>query len=201
MRLGATAVVAVLLSTTLLYAGLRAVERTPSRARGPAALALLAWYAATVAFGPRFFLYSDLALLAGAVSGACLIALAVRSPESLIVFCVAAATADVVSYSGGVTERIIEAYRLSNSDLLLSLMVTAPVEGELRPIVGVGDLVITGTVFAVLGRALRPAVAVYLAPVSGLLAALFVGLWIGGIGAVPFIAATTIAYVLWSRRS
>jgi hypothetical protein len=201
MRIGGTAILTLLVSTALVFLGVRAIDRASSQTRLPVTLSFLVWYALTLAFGPRFFLYSDAILLAGAVAASSLIAQAVRSPESLVVFCVAAAVADVLSYSGGLTERIVEAYRLSDNDLLLSLMVTVPVAGELRPIVGVGDLIITGTVFSVLDRARHPPLATFFAPVSGLLVALIVGLLTGGIGAIPFIAATTIGYVLWSRRS
>jgi len=69
-----------------------------------------------------------------------------------------------------------------------------------RPIVGIGDLAILAALFTGFSDVGFRGWLPFVVPLIGLLLALGVGLLVGGTPALPFIAGTTVVYVLWRRK-
>jgi hypothetical protein len=113
----------------------------------------------------------------------------------LIIFSIAASAADLYSYTRGATARISDNYQDGSSDLLTYLMISLPIEGRIQPLIGIGDLFIISTIYFALVRLAYKGPQLLLAPLSGLLIAIVIGLMVGGIFGIPFIAATTILYM------
>lgn len=160
-------------------------------------------YAAVLVTRPGGWLLPDVAVFVMALLLGSSLGLLIKSPVALASFCMAAAVADIVSFSAGPTARLIDAFRDDSSDLLRYLCLSLPLDGRLRPIVGIGDLIILATLFFAFRRLGHRGAGALAAPVAGLLLALVVGLVLGGsIFAVPFMAATSLVY-LWmaGRRS
>ena len=104
-----------------------------------------------------------------------------------------------ISYLGGVTAALSHAFQ-HGSNLLPYLCLSFPVHGRLRPVVGIGDLVVITAVYLALRRLGHNGLLAFTGPFAGLALALAIGLLIGGVFAIPFIAATTSAY-LWFVRA
>lgn len=107
---------------------------------------------------------------------------------------------DVLSFGRGMTRQLIDGYRSGSSDLLRYLVVAMPSDDGLRPLVGVGDLLILGVCFvalaAVTGRPPRAAATL----LAGLAVGLVVGLSGAGTAGVPFIAGATLLELWRSSR-
>jgi len=84
---------------------------------------------------------------------------------------------------------------------VLSLMAFSVVlKGKICPIVGLGDFVFIGIYFIALRQIGVGSWAQFIAPTVGLLCALSVGVLVGGIYAIPFMAAVVIGYLFFSHR-
>jgi hypothetical protein len=148
---------------------------------------------------PPVGLASNALVLAGAAGGVLLLA-GRLTPPAVLAFLIVASLADLLSFSGGLTRRITDAYRSGASDLLLHLSLVAPFRGRTIPIVGIGDLFVVGAGAAgLIASGWRwPAAAAVIA--AGLVAALLFGIWRGGAPAVPFIAGAVGVALLLARR-
>jgi hypothetical protein len=192
------------LATAVTLAGVLIVVAMAMRVgrhrRGPVlAIGLVAAFLVALVWHPPVGGVSNLLVLAGGVGGATLLARALTEPRAVVVFLVVASLVDVLSFSDGLTRALIDGYRSGESRLLLHLTLVAPIEGQWAPIVGVGDLFISGAAGAALVRFDRPFWHVLAVLWAGLLLALGVGLWRGGVAAVPFIAFAVAVYA-WPRR-
>lgn len=160
-------------------------------------LAILAFgsYALLLLFKPDYWILINVVVLSVAGIGGSGLGLIVSSKVSLITFCIVASVVDIYSATQGATSNIVDNYREGSSDLLRYLAISMPVDGAVRPIVGIGDFLIMSVVYFVLLRLGYSQMALVLAPLSGLVLAILVGLLVGGIFAIPFIAATTILFL------
>jgi hypothetical protein len=144
---------------------------------------------------PENWVLIDVVVLSVAGIGGSGLGLFIRSKSSLITFCIVASVVDIYSATQGVTSNLADAYREETSDLLRYLVISMPVGGSVEPIVGIGDFFIISAICFVLVRLGYNRSQLLLAPLSGLLLAIIVGQLVGGIFAIPFIAATTIVYL------
>jgi hypothetical protein len=108
---------------------------------------------------------------------------------------------DVFSFSGGLTAKIIADYQQGRNLLLQYLSLVAPLPDRITPIVGIGDLIILGSIYYAFPKIGLHGAGAFLFPLGGLLIALGVGLLIGGIYALPFIGGATILYLVIKGRS
>lgn len=124
----------------------------------------------------------------------------IRERSTLIVALLSAAAADLVSSlaAGGLTRRIVED-AARGGRLLEYMTVSVPYAGGVLHVIGFGDLVVLAIVILGLrnqGVGWLPAFAV---PFAGFLLALIFGLFIGwGVPGLPFLAATTLAFLYTS---
>jgi hypothetical protein len=160
-----------------------------------ATIAAVAMYAAVLVIRPSAVLVLNAAVLLVAMLLGSSLGTLIRGRIGLVSFSVAAAIVDITSYLGGVTATLNQSFAHGTSQLLPYLCVSVPVQGRLRPIVGIGDLVIVAALYFALRRLGHSGVLMFLAPVAGLWLALATGLLVGGVFAIPFIATTTLSYV------
>lgn len=187
-------------ATTSVWLGVLAVARLSARTSGWVAAPVLALYAVMCVVRPPVLWLSDALVFGAAVMAATLIARGIGSAGALVAFAITAGIADFVSFSFGVTKMILAANR-SGGGLLRYLAISVPLpDGRIAPIVGIGDLIILGVLMAVM-RKLGWGRASLLVPAGGLAAALAVGLAVGGIYAVPFMAAAVVGYAMvWGGK-
>lgn len=200
MTLAAVAFAVCLLAGAVLFVGTRPLERLRPGVLAAVTSVTAAAYAALLVVRPANVLLADLAVLASALVLGSALGSMLRGSVGLVSFCITAAVADVVSSHSGATARIVEGYRQGTSNLLQYLSLSAPVEGRIRPIVGIGDLVVLACIYFALRRLGHRGALAFAAPLSGLLLALVVGLVFGGATALPFIAATTLAGLWLAAR-
>jgi hypothetical protein len=193
------ALLTVLAASALVCVGVAQALRIAPRPRLVLAIALLTGYSGVCVWQPGAWWFADAALLLAAAAGGLLIGRFLGSTGAVVAFCVTIAVVDLFSFGGGLTRHIMESYREGESRLLLYLTVSVPYGGAVRPIAGVGDLLILASLFSALVRLGHSKLRAFLVPTAGLTAALLVGLVRGGVAALPFVAVVTILYVLWSK--
>jgi hypothetical protein len=196
MKLAAIAFAVCLMSAAILCLASRFVEKLRFSRLSLLSLPALAAFTAVLALRPRSFLLADVIILAAAVFAGSLLGSVLRGYSGAASFLVAAAIADVVSSVSGATARLSRAFRQGGSSLLRYLGIALPLEGRVVLIIGVADLMILATVYFVLRRLGKSGPWMFIAPLIGLLLAVVAGLVFGGVAAIPFIAAATLAY-LW----
>ena len=191
----------ILASSVLLYIGVVTIGWLQFRDRVLVTLTMTLTYVLVLRVEPSWWWVSNAAVIAMAVVVGAMLGSTLHSRAAVVAFCVAAAVVDVLSFSGGLTRTIVESYRSGDSRLLAYLSVAFPVGGSVRPIVGIGDLVIVAGLFAGFGHLRFSGWLPFAVPVGGLLLALGLGLAIGGAPALPFIAVATVVYVLsrWNQ--
>lgn len=187
VALGATTLACI---TTVALAGL--LRRIGGRGEAGLAAALLAVYGGLLVVRAEGWYLVDVVVVAASGAAGVLVARLVPSRPALVSFCVVAAIVDVMSFSGGFTAAIVEAHRSGTSDLLRYLAISAPSAGAVRPAVGIGDLIIVATAFSAMTRLGYSTLAAAGGPSLGLIVAVPVAFWSGGIWGIPFIAAGTL---------
>jgi hypothetical protein len=183
-----------------LYAGTRLTHHLTRPWLWRAFVIILAAYAILLQTQVSPWLISDCAVLLMALLAASTIGLTLTSSLALVAFCITAGIVDFFSFSGGLTAEIIADYAQGHRLLLQYLSITVPLSGQIVPLIGIGDLIILGSVYYVLPQLGYNGWLIFLAPLVGLLSALIVGLLIGGKYAIPFIGGATCVYLLcWVR--
>jgi len=190
----------ILASSALLLVGVLTIGWLQFRDRVLVTAVVALSYALVLNLEPHWWWVSNAAVITIAAAAGVMIGSTLRSRQAVIAFCVAAAIVDVLSFSGGLTRSIVESFQSGDSHLLMHLSVAFPVGGTVRPIVGIGDLVILAGLFSSLCHLRFRGWLPFVVPVAGLVLALGVGLAIGGAPALPFIAAATVAFVLARRN-
>lgn len=138
-------------------------------------------------------------LLLGTAIGS-LLSSTIASKAALWAFLISASLIDLLSFSGGLTRRILEAAENGNSAILSFLTISLSVEGSTRYVLGIGDLAIFGAVYLALRNLGQGRAIAFVAPLLGLSAAIVWGSFAGGVSAIPFIAVTTLASLAFRDR-
>ena len=71
-----------------------------------------------------------------------------------------------------------------------------PIDGKIVPLLGIGDLFVLGIILQSLNKIGLESWFVSLIPIAGLLIALFLGLMVHGIYALPIMGGVTILFLL-----
>lgn len=204
MAMGNTAIyliifVAILVACLLVFAGtLLATKLNRLPLFSATALVLVIYLAFYLLQVRNWVVLSGLVLVTAVLVGAC-IGRTVSSETALVALCTAAAVADLVSFSFGLTHVILSSYAGGRSRLLLYLTFSVPIRSHVVPLVGIGDFIILGAIFPGLRKLGYTLSEAFLAPVTGLMIAVMVGLLVNGIFALPFIAGAVIGYILIKR--
>jgi hypothetical protein len=190
----------VILTAIVLYTGTQLTGRFKRRWLWGALAIGVAVYIVLLRTQTAAWLVSDIVVILVSLLAASAIGLTLSSSSALIVFCITAGIVDFFSFSGGLTDKIITDYQQGQNLLLQYLSITIPLNGRLLPIIGIGDLVILGSIYYALRQLGHDSWLAFLFPLGGLLTALTLGLWLGGIYALPFIGGATIFYLFWTER-
>ncbi len=189
-----------IVAAVALHLGTRWTTRLAPRTLLALTALALALYAALLAIRPASVALADLAVFAVALLTGSALGRLVNARAALVPMCIAAAVADIASFEFGATGRLIRSFERGTSNLLQYLCLSLPLRGHTIPVVGIGDLLILTALYAGMRRLGYRGLPALLAPLAGLLLAVVVGLFAGAIFAIPFIAATTIAYLWWADR-
>lgn len=185
-----------ILASVLVYTISRQLAKLTSRSVAIGAVASFGLYGLFLFMKPDNWILIDVVVLCIGAIGGSGVALFLNSKPSLITFLIVASAADLYSFTQGATSRISDSYQDGSSDLLTYLVISLPTEGQLQPLIGIGDLFIVSSICFALVRLGYVGAQVLLAPLSGLLLAIVIGLMVGGVFGIPFIAATTILYLV-----
>jgi hypothetical protein len=140
-------------------------------------------------------------MLFSAASFCVLIGRGIKTVPSIVSFSIAGSIADIVSFNWGPTHFFMKAAEQLNPASLLNLMAFSIVfKGSICPIVGLGDFIFIGIYFIALRQIGAGSWAQFIIPTAGLLGALVVGVLVGGIYAIPFMAAVVIGYLFFTHR-
>jgi hypothetical protein len=184
----------------LTYLVSRNMARLTNRMVITFAVAALVAYSVFLFLKPGNWIVINLVVLVVAGLGGSGLGLLLKTKPSLLVFCIVASVVDIYSVTQGATSALIGEFQAGTSQLLRYLAISGPVDGSIRPLVGIGDYFIISAIYFTLIRLGYKHPLLVLAPLLGLLLAIIIGLQVGGIFAIPFIAATTIAYLYWQER-
>ena len=191
----------VILTSGLLYLGARLGRHLPRIWLWSTLIIALTFYVVLLWVEVTPWLVSNILVLVISLLAASIISFTLTSSSALIVFCITAGIVDFFSFSGGLSAKIIADYEQGHNLLLQYLCITVPLSDQITPIIGIGDLIIMGSVYFALSRLEYHGWLAFLIHLGGLLAALAVGIWLGGIYALPFIGSTTIIYLLWKAHT
>ena len=184
------------LSAIAVFTGVYSVRKAPLKPSLAFAAGLFLAFMVSLALPPAPAFLSNALVLAGAVGLGVFISFFLTSNGALAAFCVAVAVVDFFSFGGGLTSKLIAAAKSGNVDLLKHLVIYLPQPGgKLVALVGVGDLVILGALYASLMENHHPPGAALFVPTAGLVFAILTGLVIGGVYGIPFIAAAILLYL------
>jgi len=137
-------------------------------------------------------------ILAGSSIGFLLSRL-LSSTASVLAFLLTAAVVDLFSFSGGLTNTILSAYRAGGSGLLSYMAVFVETGGQNHAVIGVGDLAILTASYLGFHRSTGAGTEPALWLLGGLSVALGVGLVFGGLPGVPFLAGGALFFVARQR--
>jgi len=144
---------------------------------------------------------SDTFMLLSAAPFCVLLGRGIKTAPSIVSFSIAASIADIVSFNWGPTHYLVKtAGQLDAASPLNLLAFSIVLKGNIYPVVGLGDFVFIGIYFLALRQIGAGSWAQFIIPTAGLLGALVVGILVGGIYAIPFMAAVVIGYLFFSHR-
>ena len=187
--------IVMLMSASAVFFGIRIAKTSDLKKTIAFAAGLFLAYLLSFALPKGPLWLSDALLLAGAVGFGFFISFFLYNKVNILVFCVVAAVVDVLSFSGGLTAKITESFQEGASDLMVRLALIIPLEGEDHVLIGVGDLVILGALYAALMELKEGQIKAFVVPTLGLMLALASGFMMGGIYGVPFIAGATVLFL------
>lgn len=134
-------------------------------------------------------------ILAGSVIGT-----TISNESALIMYSLTAAVMDVLSFSRGLTNKLISSYQSGESLFVQYLVISIPSESGLILLIGIGDLLIVSGMFYALKQLNYSDIECFFIPFIGVLIALTIGLMIGGIAAIPFMALTVVSYIIYKIK-
>ena len=149
---------------------------------------------------PEAVWFSNVSILVAGASLGFLLSLLLGSTGSVLTFLITAGIIDFFSFSDGLTNQIMEAYRTGGSTLLRYLAVFLEVGGHEYAVIGVGDIFLISAAYLGFRRATGSTWAPAFWLLLGLFCALVVGYTLGGAPGIPFLAGGGAVFVLLNRR-
>lgn len=189
-----------LAAAILMYFGVQLTARI----RRPTAVAavslgVIALYCVYLMAGKHDLIISNIVVVITSILVGSGLGLLLGSKPAFLSFCAVASIADIISTTTGPTKTISQAYHKSGSELMLLLSISFQMENRIQQIIGIGDLTILAAIFYSLHRLGYRATTALVAPLLGLLTALVIGLFTGGVFGIPFIAMGGI-FCIWFQE-
>lgn len=189
----------LLIAATLVLSGVAGFRRLSKPRQNVTMLLVSCVHIGALVMAVEYLPLSNALVLATAAGGAVLIGRAVTGKGALIALAVTASIVDIASFTGGPTAWLLSSQSGGAEGLLRYLTVSVPWDERIVPAVGIGDLLLLGS-FAIglrlLGQSRWVAAVV---PGIGLLAAMAIGLAVGGAFGIPFMAAGVVLVALTGR--
>lgn len=183
-----------------MSAGARLVAPLCTKKLAVALALAVAGAAVLIALDPTSLFVTNLLVGTAGLLGGALIGRHIPSLKVLAVALVLAAGADCASFLFGPTHLAMQAAGTGMAPMMAYLSISVPIHERLYSVIGLGDLWIFTACVAATRRLGWPERAAILAPLTGVLAAVAVGLAVGPVPALPFLAAAVLA-CLGLRRS
>jgi hypothetical protein len=191
----------VAISAFIVQAGVRALKKIQKKKVYIALAVAVLMYCTMITFQVSNWFISDSLIIIISILAGFTIGNSISAISSLIVFCLTAGIVDFVSYTGGLSARIIEGYSKGHNLILQNLCISIPLDGKIVPLLGFGDLFVLGIIFQSLNKIGFESWVVSLVPIAGLLIALWLGLLLHGIYALPIVGGATILFLLIKNYS
>jgi len=180
--------------------GVRGLQRLDRRVSLPMAIGGSVGYALLLFWRPDSPWVPNLAIILAGICIGFLLGQLLGSTGSVLTFLCTAAIVDLLSFSDGLTNQIVEAYRSGGSNVLRFLAVFLELGGQEYAVIGVSDIALVAAAYLGLYRATgsdwEPAIWLLL----GLFLAFLAGMFLGGAPGIPFLAAGAGAFILRRRR-
>ena len=171
----------------MVCAALYFAARTIAAARS---LILVAVAGAAAVLAPNSLVASDLLVSSGALCLGILIGQWIRSRAALAVIMATAAVVDVTSFFAGPTRYLLG----GKTRALVYLAICMRVDHHVLAVAGFGDLVLVTACSIAIRNCRYPEWAAFTLPLSAMLGAQVLGLSIGPLPFLPFLAAATLSY-------
>jgi hypothetical protein len=186
----------VVISAFIVQIGVRVLKKIQQKKIFIALALAVLIYCIMISFQVSKWFISDSLLIIISILAGFAIGNSISTISSLIVFCIIAGIVDFVSFTGGLSAKIIEDYSKGQNLILQYLCISIPIDGKIVPLLGIGDLFVLGIILRSLNKIGFESWFVSLIPIAGLLIALFLGLMFHGIYALPIIGGMTILFLL-----
>ncbi len=144
---------------------------------------------------------TNIAVIMSAGTISFLLAKGISGKAPLIAFLVTASLIDILSFSNGLTRSIITLAQSGNPHLLSMLTISFSNQGVTSFVLGLGDLIIFAVVFLSLRKLGLEKFRAFFAPFLGLAIAIVWGVQVGGLSAIPVIAASSLTTLLLEKNS
>jgi hypothetical protein len=187
---------AIIASSFLVLIGVRLLKKIPLKKIYLALLLVILVYTIIILLQVSNYFISNLLVISISILAGYFIGNSISTKSSLIVFCLTSAIVDLISFKGGLSAKIMEDYASGHNILLQYLSISLPINSKLVPLVGLGDLFVMGIIFQSLFKIGYNNWFVSIIPIAGLVIALFIGLLVHGIYALPFIGGSTILFLI-----
>jgi len=191
----------VLASGGLAIVGTRGLLTLERRVSTLLATGVCLGWVSLLLLGPVPSWASDASIVLAGTSLGFLFGRLLPSSPSVLAFLTSAAVVDLVSFTGGLTRHMLEAFRDGSSDMLRSLAVMVVAGGQEWAVVGMSDLVILAAAYVGLRRATGDGSGPALWLLLGLMGGFLAGVAWGGAPGLPFLAASAWFYVFLHRRT
>jgi hypothetical protein len=191
----------VAITAFMVQFGVRALKKIPLKKIYIALAAAVLIYCLMISFQVSNWVIGNCLIIAISILAGFAIGNSISTVSSLIVFCITAGIVDFVSFTGGLSARIIEEYSKGHNLILQNLCISIPFHGKIVPLLGIGDLFVLGIILRSLNKIGFESWFVPLIPIAGLLIALLIGLMFHGIYALPIIGGVTIIFLLIKNYS
>jgi hypothetical protein len=186
----------VTISAFMVQTGVRALKNIELKKIYIALAAAILIYCLMILLQGSDWFISDCLIIIISILAGFVIGNSISTISSLIVFCITAGLVDFVSFTAGLSAKIIEDYSKGHNLILQYLCISMPIDGKIVPLLGIGDLFVLGIILQSLNKIGLESWFVSLIPIAGLLIALFLGLMVHGIYALPIMGGVTILFLL-----
>ena len=181
--------------------GARGLLRMNRRFSRPIAIGTSIGYVILLFWRPDSPWVPNVSILLAGICFGFLLGQLLGSSGSVLTFLCTAAIVDMLSFSDGLTNQIVEAYRSGGSTVLRFLAVFIELGGQEYAVIGVSDIAIVAAAYLGLHRATGSDWGPAFWLLLGLFFALLAGTLWGGAPGIPFLAAGAGVFILLQRRN
>lgn len=178
--------------------GLHGLDRSLSL---PLAIGVSVGYALLLFWRPDSPWVPNLSIILAGICIGFLLGQLLGTTGGVLTFLFTAAIVDFLSFSDGLTNQIVEAYRSGGSNVLRFLAVFLELGGQEYAVIGVSDIALVAAAYLGLYRATGSGWEPAIWLLVGLFLAFLAGMFLGGAPGIPFLAAGAGGFILRQRMN